>query len=58
LFALAGSAIPIFWFALFLQYFFAITLNDYMPKLDWPISLRLVQEIYPEYEGSAQNRVQ
>jgi len=40
LFALAGSAIPIFWFALFLQYFFAITLNDFMPKLDWPISLR------------------
>ena len=28
LFALAGSAIPIFWFALVLQYFFAVTLDD------------------------------
>ncbi len=40
LFALAGSAIPIFWFALFLQYVFAVTLDQYMPDLNWPISLR------------------
>ncbi len=40
LFALAGSAIPIFWFALFLQYFFSVTLDQYMPELNWPISLR------------------
>ena len=33
LFALAGSAIPIFWFALFLQYFFTM-------YTDWQISLR------------------
>ena len=29
LFALAGSAIPIFWFALFLQYFFTINFPDW-----------------------------
>ena len=40
LFALAGSAIPIFWFALFLQYVFAVTIDQYMPDLNWPISLR------------------
>jgi len=37
-FALAGSAIPIFWFALFLQYFFAVTIDQYVPN--WPISSR------------------
>ena len=39
-FALAGSAIPIFWFALFLQYFSSVTLDKFMPELNWPISLR------------------
>ena len=39
-FALAGSAIPIFWFALFLQYFSSVTLDRLMPELNWPISLR------------------
>ena len=40
LFALAGSAIPIFWFALVLQYFFAVILDGFLPNLNWPITSR------------------
>ena len=46
LFALAGSAIPIFWFALVLQYFFAVTLDQYMPELNWPITSRFDEVLW------------
>ena len=40
LFALAGSAIPIFWFALVLQYLFAVTIPAYIPDFTWEITGR------------------
>ena len=46
LFALAGSAIPIFWFALVLQYFFAVTLDVYFPELNWPITSRFDEVLW------------
>ena len=46
LFALAGSAIPIFWFALVLQYFFAVTLDAYFPELNWPITSRFDEVLW------------
>ena len=46
LFALAGSAIPIFWFALVLQYFFAVTLDVYLPELNWPITSRFDEVLW------------
>ena len=46
LFALSGSAIPIFWFALILQYFFAVTIDEYFPDLNWPITSRFDEVLW------------
>ena len=46
LFALSGSAIPIFWFALILQYFFAVTIDEYLPELNWPITSRFDEVLW------------